>query len=64
MTEKEYVLKGLKLMGDIKPSEMNPVRWLSFKVKFLPRLVAFINGEEFKEKKDIVGEAEKIFEVR
>lgn len=64
MTEKEYVLKGIKLMSEIKPSDMNPARWLSFKVKFLPRLEAFINGEKLEEKKSIVEEAEKIFETR
>ena len=62
MSEKEYILKGLKLIEEVKPSEAG--RWLSFKVKFLPRLISFVNGEKFEEKKDIVEEAKEIFEVR
>ena len=38
-------------MNDLKPSDMNPARWLSFKIKFLPRLTAFINGEKLEEDK-------------
>jgi hypothetical protein len=62
MTEKEYILKGLKMIEEVKPSDAG--RWLSFKIKFLPRLISFINGEKFEEKVDIVEEAEKIFETR
>jgi len=64
MEEKEYILKGLKLMNDLKPSDMNPARWLSFKIKFLPRLTAFINGEMFEEKKDEVDIAKEVFEIK
>ena len=63
MEEKDFILKGIKLMEDLKPSEMNPARWLSFKIKFLPRLKAFINGETEKVENQI-GEAKKIFEIK
>ncbi len=51
-------------MNDLKPSDMNPARWLSFKIKFLPRLTAFINGEMFEEKKDEVDIAKEVFEIK
>ena len=62
MQEKEYILKILDRVEEIKPSEF--VKWESFKRFGLPRIRAFVNGEEFKEKVDIASEAEKVFEIR
>lgn len=65
MSEKEFILKGIVRMEEIKPSQINPVIWLNLKTNWLPRLKAFVNGEEVKEKKvATVEDAEQIFETR
>ncbi len=66
MITKEYILKILDRVEEIKPSEF--VKWEAFKRFGVPKIRSFINGEVIKERLDKViatpEDAEEIFEIK
>lgn len=59
---KDYLLKGIRFIEDLKPSQWNAGVILKFKVSYLPKLKEFIqNAPEQEKKEDIVEVVKEIF---